>query len=521
MGPSNCAVVGCRNNSYQLKLWKKKLCEVHDKVLKGECGCWPSYRLFCFPSNNRYLEQRDRWARNMKRMEKNKSTWIPKPSDRVCSDHFLDEEPTEKNPDPTLQLGYEKPSSKPRRTLFREPAIKKRKKGKVARDEESSMTSSPTQSVALPEGPNSPGSAVEACTAEVCSCCKQKDESIDLLGEKIEALTIENLKLEKEKKRKHVFSWKKIKTDDKMNLYTGLSSILTFLTLFKMIEPYLAKTRYWRGPKRVLLKNHKALVRSSLKKLSYEDEFLLTLMRLRLGLLNEDLADRFGISTTVCSNTFKTWIRILRILLGNSLVQWLPVEAIHDHLPSAFQKRHPNLRCIIDCTEIFIERAKNLEVQAQTWSDYKSHNTIKFLIGISPTGYITFLSDCYSGRASDKFICSDSGFYDLLEFNDEIMADRGFQIREELMLRYCSLSVPPGARIKSQMTSKECKKTKDVANLRIHVERAIKRIKTYIIFKSVLPITMLHHADDIVKTCAALCNLKPLLIRTKENKNKS
>ena len=138
-----------------------------------------------------------------------------------------------------------------------------------------------------------------------------------------------------------------------------------------------------------------------------------------------------------------------------------------------------------------------------------------FLLELSPTGYISFLSDCYGGRASDKFITMDSGFYDLLERDDEVMADRGFQIREELLLRFCSLSAPPGARVKSQMTMVECKKTKDVANLRIHVERAINCIKFYRILKNILPITMLHHVDDIVKTCAALCNLKPLLINSK------
>ena len=92
------------------------------------------------------------------------------------------------------------------------------------------------------------------------------------------------------------------------------------------------------------------------------------------------------------------------------------------------------------------------------------------MVGITPSGYISFLSDCYGGRSSDKFITADSGLYDLLERDDEVMADRGFQIREELMLRFCSLSVPPGARVKSKMTMSECKKTKDVANLRIHVE---------------------------------------------------
>ena len=54
-------------------------------------------------------------------------------------------------------------------------------------------------------------------------------------------------------------------------------------------------------------------------------------------------------------------------------------------------------------------------------------------------------------------------------------------------------------------------KTKDVANLRIHVKRAINRIKTFRILKTVLPITMMHHCDDIILTCSALCNLRNIL----------
>ena len=93
------------------------------------------------------------------------------------------------------------------------------------------------------------------------------------------------------------------------------------------------------------------------------------------------------------------------------------------------------------------------------------------------------------------------------------MTDRGFQITEELIMKYCTLSVPPGARIKSQMTNLEVRKTKKIANLRIHVERAINRIKSYRILKSVLLLTMLHSCDDIIRTCARLCNLKPLLFK--------
>ena len=58
------------------------------------------------------------------------------------------------------------------------------------------------------------------------------------------------------------------------------------------------------------------------------------------------------------------------------------------------------------------------------------------------------------------------------------------------------LVVPPGARLKSQLTTKEVQKTKYVANLRIHIERAINHIKTYRILNGGLSISMLQRAGD-------------------------
>ena len=36
-------------------------------------------------------------------------------------------------------------------------------------------------------------------------------------------------------------------------------------------------------------------------------------------------------------------------------------------------------------------------------SDYKHRNTVKFLVVIEPSAYITFLSNCYKGIVSDHF----------------------------------------------------------------------------------------------------------------------
>ena len=63
------------------------------------------------------------------------------------------------------------------------------------------------------------------------------------------------------------------------------------------------------------------------------------------------------------------------------------------------------------------------------------------------------------------------------------------------------------------MTNSEVRKTKKIANLRIHVERAVNRIKSYRVLKFVLPITVLHSCDDIIRTCDGLYKLKPLLFK--------
>ena len=62
--------------------------------------------------------------------------------------------------------------------------------------------------------------------------------------------------------------------------------------------------------------------------------------------------------------------------------------------------------------------------------------------------FISFLSSYYGSQASNKFITRDNGFYDLLERDDEVMVYKGFQIQEDLLLHFCRIVVPPGARVK-------------------------------------------------------------------------
>ena len=138
------------------------------------------------------------------------------------------------------------------------------------------------------------------------------------------------------------------------------------------------------------------------RKLDLEEEMLAVFMRLRLGLLLEDIADRFEIGLSTASKQFTTWIKIMAVEL-KFLFPWPAKGLILRKTPSQF-KKYPNTRVIIDCTELFIQRPSSLQSQVLTFSNYKHHNTFKVLVGISPGGVVTFVSKLWGGRVSDKEI---------------------------------------------------------------------------------------------------------------------
>ena len=199
-------------------------------------------------------------------------------------------------------------------------------------------------------------------------------------------------------------------------------------------------------------------------------------------------------------------------MLG-SLPIWSSKEQIKQHLPEVFKGEFENIRCIIDCTEIKCQTPQDLEKQSELYSEYKSHNTFKGLVGISPNVWITFVSSLYGGSISDKEIVKNSSFVDLLDQHDLIMADRGFDIQDLLAKKKVTLFIPPKRQSKSEQFSKEdCFETMRIANLRIHVERAIRRIKGWHIFDSVVPLSLFGVINQLWTVTSLLVNWqKPAL----------
>lgn len=118
----------------------------------------------------------------------------------------------------------------------------------------------------------------------------------------------------------------------------------------------------------------------------------LTLMKLRLNLSVQDLAYRFNVSPATASKIF---LKILDVLHGklNWLIKWPCRDELRETMPMCFRAVYgTKVAAIIDCFEVFLDRPSNLLTQAQTWSTNKHHNTVKFLIGITPQGCVSFIS---------------------------------------------------------------------------------------------------------------------------------
>lgn len=246
------------------------------------------------------------------------------------------------------------------------------------------------------------------------------------------------------------------------------------------------------------------------KKVGQKDRLLLFLMKMKLGLPFTVLGSLFSVSRTTASNIFVTVLKTLRCKTA-SWIFWPSREAIKASAPVSFCN-YPYVRGILDCTELRCDTPPTVEQRVLMFSSYKNTFTVKFLVVISPSGMITFISKGYGGKATDSYIVNDSGFLNLLEPGDEVMADKGFpEISVDLLQKNCTLVMPPFA-VNPQFTREEVLTGYSIASVRIHVERAIQRIKIFKILQHI-SIELLNHIDDIIFVAAVLANNKEPLIK--------
>ena len=342
------------------------------------------------------------------------------------------------------------------------------------------------ESITVDEGPKESEDIEKKQLAEINSLRKERDDAVSKL-ESLEAKFLTYISLKNHPR--------------KFTYYTGLE-----------IDKFDAVFRFVEG----------ALPRKSKYKMEFKDQLLMTLVKLRLNIQFENLADQFNSTKSTLHSIFWKWMDLLYSKLS-FLIRWPDHDASFRTLPHVFRQYFPRLTGIIDCTEIFIDRPKNLKARAQVYSNYKKHSTVKFLIACTPLGAVSFVSKAWGGRVSDVELVKKSGFIcPKLHFpGDQILADRGFILVDEFAAG-CSaeLIIPSFTKGKKQLSAKEVETTRQIASIRIHIERVIGLIKNrYLILNGPIPITMVKSISDeanktgmssidkLFTVCACLVNL--------------
>ena len=321
---------------------------------------------------------------------------------------------------------------------------------------------------------------------------------------KIQEASITNAQLQ-EKIKDNQFSVDNI-PDSSFQFYTGFPSRAVFDQLLSFLNPGEngENVVMVRGTVKSEEKmNSKKIGRP--RKLSPKIQFFLFLCRVRVGLFEEDLAHRFKMSVASVSNLVISWANFIYLRLG-SLNIWPSKEMVQQSMPQSFRDSYPSTRVIIDASEIKVEMPSSLVLQSQTYSNYKSTNTLKGLVGISPAGHITFISQLYTGSISDRELTERSGILNLpFEDDDSVMADKGFDIKDLLDDMGVQLNIPPFLGNKqSQMPAADVELTQKIARERIHVERAINKIKKFHIFNCPIPLSLAGSINQIWTVCGLL-----------------
>lgn len=241
-----------------------------------------------------------------------------------------------------------------------------------------------------------------------------------------------------------------------------------------------------------------------------------TLLKIKQNDTIDRISDELEISRTKLSTIILNGIEALASFFQNFILSPQPIT-IKKNLPAVFKIRYSNVQIIIDCFEIQICKPSDTLKQSQTWSQYKGCNTVKYLIGCTPDGLISFISKGVGGRISDKAMVEGSNLLDTLQPNAVVLADRGFKEIESLLnARGMKLLRPPSVFCGVKQTVAEAMKSKVIASLRIHVERAIRRVREFSILK---PHSVVHHKyvsylDEIVIIACGLINLQDEIIKS-------
>lgn len=250
---------------------------------------------------------------------------------------------------------------------------------------------------------------------------------------------------------------------EKVKFYTGLPNFFVLETVMWLLAPHMDAMKA--------------------AKLSKFQQLLLTLMRLRLDLRNQDLAYRFGVKVGTVTRTVHQMVSIMSSTLVPTAVFWPSRAELRKNLPAALRASHPDCAVIVDCFEVPFEEpvsrggqraaaaASSRGAAASSRWAAASPNVLKYLIGVAPQGVVTFVSRGVLGNVSDKSLAEGCGFLCKLLPGDVVLASRDLDIDASVAARGALFNVAGGN------PRGEASPPVDASSVRRHVETVISVVK--------------------------------------------
>ena len=283
----------------------------------------------------------------------------------------------------------------------------------------------------------------------------------------------------------------------KLCYYTGLESFEKFLFVFDTLGPAVHDLTYY----------HKTKVYRP----DVRNQFFLTLVKLRRAKDNFELADLFDTSETTVTNIFVTWVNFM-YLQWSEINLWPEKSLVSLNMPSDFKRKFPRTRVIVDGTEFPIQKPSAPLAQQATFSTYKNRNTAKVLVGVTPGGMVSYVSDAYGGSTSDRQIVERSNLPRMCDPGDIVLADKGFNVQDLFAPYDVTINHPTFFNKKNRLTGELVMKDRKIASKRVHVERVIGQAKTHLILKKPLNATETKLATRISTICFILTNFKTCIV---------
>lgn len=244
--------------------------------------------------------------------------------------------------------------------------------------------------------------------------------------------------------------------------------------------------------------------------ISDKDAVLLTFMKLYHNLSYLVIGVLFGIHQTTASDIFKTSLEILGAIFSRG-IYWPEKESVMQIL-TKHSSGFRDCRMVLDCIEIPLRKPEEMESKFLMYSSYESKYIAKVLVCETPGGHISYVSPAYCGRVSDTFVTKESDLLGrCLPYIYSVMVDKGFLINELCLEHRIKLVRSPSLHNKQKLNRQEATKNQDIADARVHVERAIQRMKLFKILRDSFSIDLLLYIDDIIQIIAGLVNVSKSL----------